>query len=151
MGQDFARATGQPKTITLNGVDYKVGKLTPRDYGELQALAKEFCPDPRRIARELMGGLPDEVAKCMWLRACDDAKDWPPQLGSEKMTEIMITPIGQAKLLYLSLKKHNPITEEQAGELAGYMTEDDMNAIMGMTASGELGDPKSPATGTGTD
>lgn len=109
MADDYARATAAPNSIRLAGRDFLVSKFTPRDIGELQAWLKSEIPNPREEAKRLIQGVPDAVALQIWRDLNEEAKDWPPSFGSEKATNLLVTsPEGNARLLWVTLRKHNP-------------------------------------------
>ena len=142
MAEDFARDTGQPKTITLDGCDYKVAKLTPRMLGELTEWLKSKVPNPKKEALEYMKGQSDEVAKHIWTGACAEAIDWPPDITSDLgRSHLIFSFDGQVKLLTVLLRKHAAdFTEAKASELADRLSIDDFGKLMALALPGEPGD-----------
>jgi hypothetical protein len=147
MTDDYARATGQPRTIELAGVIYRVSRLRPSIVGELGAWLKEVVPNPREEARGYMVGLSDEVAKHVWTLAVQEARDWPPSLFSERGEELLLTTFeGQARLLYALLRREAAdLTLEKARELADRLEEADFDRLLELALPAEVGDPKAPA------
>lgn len=147
MAEDFARATAAPSTFTINGKPYFLGKLTPRSLGDIQAFLKEQVEDPRVRTRRLMEGLPDSVQLAMWQQACDEAKDWPPSLGDEGTFSLLLTEEGQARILWVALRRHNPgFTIEEARRISVEyeMSGDELNDLITRMSPREIGDPLSP-------
>jgi hypothetical protein len=143
MALDYARATGAPRTVTLAGRDYRVHKIRPRDLGELEAWFKDVTPDPRVEARKFMEGLPDAVAKHMWDRALEDARGWPPRLDSDAGSDLMSTPEGQARSLWLILRRGLPgMTLDEARDLADAISREDYEEVIALARPGDPGDPK---------
>lgn len=149
MTNDYAHATGAPRTISLDGVDYKVPRLRPRDLGAMQQFVKERVPNPKVEARRLMEGLPDAVAIHIWDQAVEEARDWPPPLGSPQATAILMSAEGQAMFLHLLLSRTTAdFTEEKARELAERISVGDMERLIDLSRPGEPGDPKAAGAGT---
>lgn len=143
--EDYARATAAGRLFTIDGKDYRAAKLTPRAIGDLQAYLKDVIPDPRRVARDLMEGLPESIQLNILHRAYEEAKDWPPVFGDPKTFHCFLSVEGQARLLWVCFRKHNPgFTLEFARELSERyeMEVEDLNRLMDLVAPGEIGDPK---------
>jgi len=116
---DYAKATGSPSSIRINGSEYRVSKFTPRDIGDLQQWLKEQIPDPKVEARKLLEGLPDAVAIEIWKTQAEAAKDWPPTIGDDRAQDLLVTTSeGSARLLWVTLRKHNQVDLEKARALA---------------------------------
>lgn len=143
--EDFARATGASRTFTIEGKDYRAAKLSPRGIGDLQAYLKEVIPDPRRVARELMNGLPEAIQLDILHRAYEEAKDWPPAFGDPKTFHHFLSIEGQARLLWVCFRKHNPgFTLDFARDLSERyeMEVEELNQLMELVSPGEVGDVK---------
>ena len=118
MSDDYARATGAPLSIEIDGKEYRVSKFTPRDIGDIQSWLKSEIPDPRITARKMLEGLPDAVAIEIWKTMAEEAKSWPPALGDDRGNDLLIgTTEGAARLLWVTLRKHNGIDLEKARKL----------------------------------
>lgn len=145
--EDYARSTGQPRTVTLDGRQYPVGKLRPADLGRIQAWFKEVVPNPLAEAKRFGEGLNDEVAKHLFTLAWEDAKNWPPQFGSDQATNLLCGPDGQAFFLHLVIGRHLPsFTLEDAQALTQRIDLDEFLAVQRLAAPGETGDPKAVTT-----
>jgi hypothetical protein len=153
---DFGRATAAPGSLRINGREYLVSRFTPRDIGDLQQFMKEILPDPRSRVRELIRDLPESVALQVWKDMNAEARDWPPSFGSEQSTSILTTTFeGNARLLWVTLRKHNPGFDLNAArELAGVVEFEDINRIIALASPESAGDPKAgktdPTTATAT-
>jgi hypothetical protein len=147
MAEDFARATGAPQMFTINGKPYFLGKLTPRALGDIQAFLKEQVEDPRSRTRRLMEGLPDSVQLAMWQQACEEARSWPPSLGDEGTFSLLLTEEGQARILWIAFRRHNPaFTLDEARKISAEyeMSADELNDLIARMSPKEIGDPLSP-------
>jgi hypothetical protein len=142
MAEDFSRATGQPKSIILDGCSYKVAKLNPRIVGELTAWLKTVVPNPKQEALEYMKGQSDEVAKHIWSGACAEAAYWPPDITSDEgRKHLLLNANGQVELLYALLHKHAAdFTREKAAQLAERLEIEDFGNILSLSLPGEGGD-----------
>lgn len=146
MVDDYARATGQPAPILLDGKEYRVGKLRPVDLGRLQAWLKTKVPNPLELVRPHMDGLPDEVAKHVWTLAYEEFKRWPPQFGDEATIDLLVGAEGQAEFLLVALGRYLPgFTRADAEQLVERIELDDFMAVMALAMPGAVGDPKAPA------
>jgi hypothetical protein len=132
MGFDMSRAVGSPTPVMIGEAQYLVSKLTARDMGDMQEFVKSKCPDPRLMARELCAGLPDIVALEVWRSLAEEAKDWPPELGSYKARDILnFTSDGIAYQVWVFLRKHNKqVDREEARRIAETITDEDMTTLM---------------------
>lgn len=150
MADDYARATASPRTISLAGRDYLVGKFTPRDIGDLQAWLKEQIPDPRREAREFMAGMSDEVAKEIWRDAVERAREWPPTIQSTSGFSLLTTTHeGNARMIWVTLRRHNlGFTLDRAREVADLVGIEDINRLVTLAGAEGDGSPKSETTAT---
>lgn len=153
MSEDYARSTAAPRQFQIEGKVYQVSKLTPRAIGDIQAFLKDAIPDPRKLIRPLMDGLPDVVQLEMWRGACEAAKSWPPEIGSEESIQALLSVEGQAKFLWVAFRRHTEgWTLEKARELSARyeMSSEEFGELMELMGPKELGDPLAP-TATETD
>ena len=132
MQEDYAKATGAPGYVTIQGVAYRVKKFNPRDLGDLQAWLKKQMPDPRLMARELCAGLPDAVALQIWKDLSEEAKDWPPTVMSWKGNfQLMFTWEGNAMVAWVALRKHQAdVTYERALQITADATTEEIAELM---------------------
>jgi hypothetical protein len=143
---DYARATGQPKTVTIRDVDYRVHKFRPRDLGEIEAWMKTRVANPREEARRYMEGLPDAVAKHVWDRALEASSDWPPTFENDAGQALLMSEEGMAFIVWVCLRRGIAgFTLDQARDLAETLDVDDVLALTEAAKPGEVGDPKVPA------
>jgi hypothetical protein len=141
--EDYARATGSPRSIILDGREYQVSKFTPRDIGDLQAWLKDQVPDPRLEARKLMEGMPDAVAIEVWRTMAGEAQHWPPTISDDRSTDLLTcTTEGTARLLWVTLRRHNGVTLEEATKLAGNVSIDDLGEVMRLAGPESAAVPK---------
>lgn len=149
MSDDYARATGAAGTIWIGDREYRVSKFTPRDIGDLQAWLKEQVPDPRLEARRIMEGMPDAVAIEVWKTMALEAKEWPPTLATEKGNELLtVTSEGIARLLWVTLRKHNGVDLGEARKLSNDISIEDLGHIMQLASPESDQSPKAVTTPT---
>lgn len=151
MSDDFARATGSPLYVTINGKEYRVSKFTPRDIGDIQAWFKSEVPDPRVEARKFIEGIPDAVAIEVWKTAVEEARNWPPTLGDERSNDLLVASSeGVARLLWVTLRRHNGIDLPQARQLVDHLDIGDIAELIRLASPESADVPKastaSPAT-----
>lgn len=151
MGNDYARATSQPRTVTLDGRDYRVSKLSPAIVGEIEAWLRERAPNPRAEAKAYMEGLPVEVQKHIWSEACIEAKSWPPSMDDDEGKRLLyLTAEGQARLLFAFLRRHAAdFTLEKARDLAERVDQGDIGRVIEASSTEEIGDLRDPKAPTG--
>lgn len=150
MSDDYARATGRPGYITIQGVEYRPKKFSPRDIGDLQAWLKQQVPDPRLMARELCAGLPDAVALAIWRDLSEQAKDWPPTVMSVEGNKLlMLTFDGNAMLVWVALRKYQAdVTWEKAKTIAETIELDEISELIRLGFPEETFVPKDQASQT---
>lgn len=122
MSSDLIRATNPERTVTIDGRDFRVAKIGPREFGELQQWLADNTPNPKDEARRYMEGLPEAVQIHMWDKALDASRDWPPQLSGNPsaLQQLLTSDSGQTAFLYAILRKTTPgITRDEAARLAG--------------------------------
>lgn len=146
---DYAVATGAGRPVHLDGIEYRVGKLSPADLGDLQAWLKEQVPDPRILARDLCRDMPDAVAIRIWQDLHEESKDWPPSpLGGHGYRLLTMNREGAARVLWVLLREHNPgVDLERARAMAariGYM---ELGSLFDMGFPEPSFDPKAPTNG----
>lgn len=143
MPEDYAKAVGAAMMLTINGREYQVSKFTPRDIGDIQAWLKSEIPDPRLEARKMLDGLPDAVAISIWRTMAEEAKNWPPTLGDERANQLLTTSTeGVARLIWVTLRKHNGIDLEKARELANTIEIDEVNELVRLASPESADVPK---------
>lgn len=147
---DYAKATGQPRRVTLAGVEYSVPRMAPSILGELDAYLKSAVPDPRVEAKKFMEGLPDAVAIHIWDQATADAAYWPPRTLDERGQLLLLTtPGGQAQLVYSLLRRTIAgLTREQAGAIADALSTEDVVALLEAAMPEEFSPPKDEGEAT---
>lgn len=151
--EDYARATSQPRTITIEGVDYRVSRWTPSILGEIQAWLKTQVPNPMETAKEFMKDLPESLQKEIWMQAREDAKEWPPDINSSIGQRLLVeTAEGTARLVYALLRRNAAtLTLEKARDMADRMELSSIEELGKLAAPGEVGDVQIPPIPAPTD
>lgn len=143
MSDDYARAAGSPRSITIDGKEYRVSKFTPRDIGDIQSWLKSETPDPRQEAKKLMEGLPEIVAVEVWRTLAEEAKSWPPSLGDSRANDLLIgSTEGAARLIWVTLRKHNGVDLAKAREIATTIDMSDLNELLRLASPESAEVPK---------
>lgn len=143
MSDDYSRATGSPLSIEIDGREYRVSKLTPRDVGDIQAWLKSEIPDPRTEARKMLEGLPDAVAIEVWRTAAEEAKAWPPTLGDDRGNNLLMSSTeGVARLIWVTLRKHNGVDLAQARKLADHLDIEQVGTLIKLASPESADVPK---------
>jgi hypothetical protein len=143
MSDDYARATGASGFISIDGKEYRVSRFTPRDIGDLQAWLKNEIPDPRIEGRRMIEGLPDGIAREIWLTYANEAKNWPPTLGDDHGNTLLTTTTeGVARLLWVTLRRYNGIDLVKARELAAMVEISQINDIVRLASPESDNAPK---------
>lgn len=153
MSEDFARVTAAPPTILLGGTSYLVSKQGPRIHGEIQTAVKKAFPDPRMMAKELCPGLPDPVAKQIWLDLSEEARDWPPSLDSWKANQFLtMTHEGATAVVWALLRRANAsLTFEKAQTIADDITAEEVAELIRLSMPEPDFVPKAQGTPTTED
>lgn len=139
---DIALLTGAPRAITLDGAEYKVSPLRPRDLGELQAWIKDRVPHPIDALKPHLDGLDPAERQALLKEAYKEARDWPPSIGSDKGAGLLATE-GRGKVLEVVLRRHQPgITPAEAEALAERITGAEFVAAMNLAFGREGEAPK---------
>ncbi len=152
MAEDYSRHCDSPREFEVAGIVLRVGKLCPRDIGDLQAWFKTRLPNPYLAARERLRGLPDEATdeerRAVWIPAVQEAqRDWPPSLADETGLTLLFTDEGKARLLYVASRRNDPKTTlERCRAIANVMTDEDYGQLLDFClAWGDVGDVVQPA------
>lgn len=87
---DITRIVRVPTHLLLAGVDYEVSEFTISDLAALQAWIKAHRPHPLDRIKGQLEGLADADRRVLLLQAYDDAKRWPPKVGSTEGNEALL-------------------------------------------------------------
>lgn len=147
MSDDYAKATASPRSVTIDGKEYLVGKFGPLEIGDLGAWLKDKVPNPRSLVKELIEGVPESVALQIWRDLNEEAKSWPPTFDSEAGQKLILNDFeGHVRLLWVTLRKHNKVDLAEARRLAGTLDGFDiLTEIIAKASPETASDPKSTA------
>ncbi len=115
-----------PREVTLAGKTYLVSKLEYEEWNLLRAWIKDHAVDPvvammDHMTRAKAAGITvsDEDRKLLYETARQEAKVWPPMVGSDGWFSVLLTTDGASeRFLSLVLKKHNPaISDEELARI----------------------------------
>jgi hypothetical protein len=115
---DLAQLTNQPTVIKIGGGDYLFSEIPFAGLGELQQWLKDNTPHPLRSLAGQLDGFGDDDRAELLRQAREDAKRWPPQIGTAAGTAALLnTEAGQVKALEVALGVHQAATPELARKL----------------------------------
>ena len=151
MAEDYARACALPREVVVGGRVFLVSKIGPRMLGELQRWMMSVLEDPRIKARDRLRAdpdMPDEEARRIWTEAAVAALDWPPELGSDLGTTLLMSAEGWARFLWLVARGNEPgLTLDLCRGAAQVMSDAEWRALWEAASPRELGDTIEPDTG----
>lgn len=127
---DLSVVSAAPVTVTVDGVDYKIGPLKVRELGLLQAWIKEQVPHPIEAVKGHLGGLPEPLQIALLEGARKDAYRWPPKLNSPEANTLLAGEEGEKELVHLIFTKHQPsLTRADTDAIAGKLGLDDFKRV----------------------
>lgn len=107
----------QEVCFKVDGVDYKLSKLTLNVYQELLDWARSVMPDPFDQLAEKVKGLPDSLAKHLIDRA-EERASRRGKLHDPETQDVINSPAGVRKVIQLLMRKYHPtMSEEQCFEV----------------------------------
>ena len=143
---DLSTLTMQPKTITVDGKDYKVHPLDLGDFGALQDWVDRQFPNPLKVARQEIaeGGFNMAQQQLLLKEALLLASKPRHLLGTLEADELIRSVEGMKYTLYLTIKKGDPaFTEKDAEDLFAKMDFIDLAGFgQASTLDMVVGDPK---------
>lgn len=150
-------------TVPIAGHALQFSELTLAALGRLQAWIKQEIPHPIDAVKPHLAGLDPADRQALLDRAYDDARDWPPVLGTAAGAKALLeAEPGQIEAFHEGLLIHQPeTTRDEARRLYKTLLRDAAGAG-GRTAArifavlfgapdperAEGGLPKGPAAGT---
>jgi hypothetical protein len=141
-------SSAPPISLILGGKEYRIGRIRPRDIGNLENWFKEVVPNPRSEARKAMEGLPVEVQIHIWDEASREARHWPPRFGDEIGQELIRTSEGIARLVHLSISQSVAgFTLDDARDLANEMDFDELARFLKAIFPDAEDDTEAPGSG----
>ena len=146
---DLSTLTMQPKTLTVDGREYKVHPLTLGDFGALQAWVDSQIPDPCLAAKKAInsGGLNMAQQQC-FIREALQLASRRHLIGTPEADALIRSVEGMKYTLYLSIRKGDPaFTEKDAEAMFAKMDFMDMASFgQASTLDMVVGDPKEGGT-----
>lgn len=136
--------------VTLDGVLYRVGELTLKEWGPVQAWIKAKVPGPLAVldSKEFLALPPSTKSEVAREAIRQQRTSWPPQIGSREWFAALDHEGGHAVCLKAILGKLQPVGPERAAELAERLTMAEV--LPCVVAALGMFDPKSPAPATPT-
>ena len=117
---ELAQHTDRPElTVEIGGQSYDFGEILIGQRADLEAWIAKNIPHPLQALKGVLDGLPKEVAAQVAENARQEAKDWPPKIGTSAGSAALLSKEpGQILALYVGLQKFHPgTTAEQADRL----------------------------------
>lgn len=116
---DLPTLHNTPRQMTLAGKTFTVSALKQREWAEVQRWIKENSPSPLSVLKsDDLDGLTISDKKELLAQAIKEAVYWPPAVGTPEWWRALMKDGGEAKMFHVVLSKHQPITEEEATDLA---------------------------------
>lgn len=125
MTADLTKLTDEPElAIIINGRLYHFSELPIAAIARLQTWVRANIPHPVDSLKGHLDGLPESVAIAMGQAARQEAKSWPPQVGTGAgAIALLSSEPGQVETLYEGLVAHQPgATREDAQRLYRELT-----------------------------
>ena len=134
-------------TIRSGGKEYNCGAIWQKERAELDAWLMKRVPHPLDAIKNHLEGLPASVVTDLTRAARQDAKHWPPQVGTAEGTEALLsTPGGQIEMLRVALQKfHSGATEVDAERLFHAMNQESFYLKRQAKLEGRADDSALPA------
>ena len=96
-------------TVTIGGNSYDFGEIPIESLAELQEWIRKNIPHPLEAIKPHLKGLPTDVAIGLTDRAREEAKDWPPEIGTAAGSAALLSKeSGQILALRVGLQKFHP-------------------------------------------
>ena len=96
-------------TVTIGGQPYDFGEIPIEALAELQEWIRKNIPHPLEAIKPHLKGLPTDVAIGLTDRAREEAKDWPPEIGTAAGSAALLSKeSGQILALRVGLQKFHP-------------------------------------------
>lgn len=148
------QATNSPGPITLAGRGFAVRQLSHREWSALQAWLRASTPSPVAEAirgmQELSGrgvDVPEEMRKFVLKHAHEEARYWPPRVGSLAWFNALNSfdgGPGQAVSVVLTACGH-PIDAAEGDSLFVRASSEEMGRFWVAALHGDAPDPKATA------
>lgn len=106
-------------TVEIGGQSYDFGEILIDQRADLEAWIRKNVPHPLDALKGRLEGLPVDVAAKVAENARQEAKNWPPRIGTAEGTVALLSKEdGQTLALYVGLQKfHSGTTREQSDHL----------------------------------
>lgn len=148
---DYARACGIPKDVTIGGRMFRVRKVSPYILGELQRWMMTVVPNPRAEAIARINAdpdMPDDDARRLWVGAALNDAPWPPGVSDGPGAALLASIEGTARLLHATARpSDSSLTLDLCRGAAEVMSDADRAAFWAAINSGEVGDIITPDSG----
>jgi len=108
---------GPTLTIRIGGQDYRFSEISVTSKMALEEWIKANSPHPIQAIKPHLDGLPPEERRELLENARKDAKDWPPRIGTQAGSKVLMGSgdMGQIEVLYHGLQVRYPnATREHA-------------------------------------
>jgi hypothetical protein len=100
---------GPTFTLRIGGADYRFGEIPVPSMLALEEWIKANSPHPIQAIKPYLDGLPPEERQSLLENARKDAKDWPPRVGTQAGSRVLMSSgdLGQIEVLYYGLLVHH--------------------------------------------
>lgn len=94
---------------TIGGMKFRFSEITLDGMARLQSWIREHVPHPVEQIKPWLDGLPSEERRELLETAMDQARDWPPLLGTaEGAMALLRSELGQVQAFKEGLLVHHP-------------------------------------------
>jgi hypothetical protein len=109
---DLVQHADKPElTVTIGGHDYDFGEIPIDHFADLQVWVNKNIPHPLAELEGRLEKLPKDVAIALADAARIEARDWPPEIGTAKGAQALLSKeSGQILALAVGLRKFHPGT-----------------------------------------
>lgn len=124
---DLSTLNGRSElTVRIDGRDYQFAELPIASLADLQDWIRARTPHPIDAIKPHLDGLTAEERMTLLREARDDAKRWPPIVGTpDGASVLMSTQDGQIETIYVGLRVLQPeTTRDEARRLYRAMLRD---------------------------
>lgn len=134
----LTRIVPQPVELEIGGQTLKFAQLRIGEIARIQAWI-DSLPNPVQQIRPLIEDLLPEERKAMLLESQKELRNWPPQYGTSKGSELIGRPEGTKIFMRAALKRcqHN-MTDAECDRITESLEIDQLGDIIEIASTGRL-------------
>lgn len=128
----------QPIEIEIGGQAYKFAQLRIGEIARIQAWL-DSLPNPIQMIRPMLEGLEPEERKMLLADAQKELRNWPPQFGTDKGSQLIGRPDGTKVFMRAALKRCQPnLTDQQCDEITDNLDLDTLADVIEIASVGSI-------------